>query len=86
MSRNNLLRFRPALESLDTRAMPSPMLMMTCATGTHVSAGVSRPLDLKAAGTGGETRGAIEPVVDQNGDYWLCRETDNSCECIPWPA
>jgi hypothetical protein len=66
MSRNSL-QFRPTLENLDGRAMPSS-------------------LGLAAPDSGEVTRADIEPVVDKNGDYWLCRETDDSCECIPWPG
>jgi hypothetical protein len=85
MSRKNFLRFRPSFESLDARAMPSATLMQACATGVHLeaSAGASRTLNLTTPSSG-EEKGDIEPVVDQNGDLWLCRETDNSCECIPW--
>jgi hypothetical protein len=85
MSRNNFPRFRPALESLDARAMPSPLLMLSCATGVHASAELSRTQDLKAPSSGEETARDLEPVVDQNGDLWVCYETDNSCECEPWP-
>ena len=83
MSRNNFPRFRPSLESLDVRAMPSPALMQVCASGVHASAAVGQTLDLKAPGSG-EAKGDIKPVVDANGNYWLCRESTG--ECIPWPS
>ena len=31
-----------------------------------------------------QAAGPVVPVEDEYGDLWLCRETDNSCECIPW--
>jgi len=84
MSRKNFLRFRPSLESLDVRAMPSTTLMLACATGVHVKEIDTSTATLTTPSSDGQTKGDIEPVVDQNGDLWLCRETDNSCECIPW--
>ena len=81
-SRNNFPRFRPALESLDLRAMPSTTLMLACATGVHV-----KEIDTSAAltaPTGGEAKGDVKPVVDADGNYWLCRESTG--ECIPWPS
>ena len=84
MSRQNFLRFRPSVESLDGRAMPSAVLMQACATGMHVGTiDTSRTLNLTTPGPD-DAKGEIKPVVDQNGDLWLCRETENSCECIPW--
>lgn len=43
------------------------------------------PLDFAADDTGA-TNGDVEPVVDADGNYLLCRENDDEgvCECIPW--
>jgi hypothetical protein len=81
MSRKHFPRFRPALESLDGRAMPSPTLMQVCAAGVHAPA-VGQTLDLQATSSGGETKGDVKPVADANGKLWLCRE--GTWECIEW--
>lgn len=100
MSQKNFLQFRPVLESLDLRAMPSPLTAATFepsnareAAAPAVSeivvtksldcADLNQSLDLTNPDSG-EAKGDVKPVADQNGDLWLCRETDNSCECIPW--
>jgi type VI protein secretion system component Hcp len=36
MNQNPKLRFRPELEGLDGRALPTPLLMQACATGEHI--------------------------------------------------
>jgi hypothetical protein len=84
MSQSNFPRFRPALESLDVRAMPAPLLMQVCASGVPASADVGQTLDLKATSSGGETKGDVKPVADSNGKLWLCRE--GTWECVEWPG
>jgi hypothetical protein len=36
MNQNKNLAFRPELEGLNCRVLPTPLLMQACATGTHI--------------------------------------------------
>jgi hypothetical protein len=82
MSQSNFPRFRPALESLDVRAMPAPLLMQVCASGVPASADVGQTLDLKATSSGESANGT--QVGDRDGNVWWCYETDKECVCDPY--
>jgi hypothetical protein len=81
MSRKNFLQFRPSFESLDVRAMPSPLLMQACASGVHEKEIDRTTVILVNPGTVEAARGT--QVADGDGNVWACYYTENSCECDP---
>ena len=94
MNRQHFSRFRPTLESLDDRAMPSTLATATVepvnareATTPAISEiVVTKDLDCASTNLMNPDSGEVArstQVGDADGNVWACYYTENSCECDP---